>query len=300
MKKTAGSLVMLGFATGLWGVSCSELSASVLKEEGQETVIRKDAGVAFSEVAEPLAHAALSSPIEQTLENVSLQMAPRNHQKKQLLFSFEEFKERCPGHYYERVSIGDGLYLCGLNTCKQYEFFLNFENQEHKRNNPRISLGEEFVESVIESAESPEETQFEVVQVLYKRDKEKSVVMGAVLLGRRADDPETILVEKFITLNSLRLKRGFILENFLRAFPHKIPALSSYLFSFRFDSLAAQDWMDEVNLWLKNGFRVDEVYLSEDSKKTIRVEPLTYFQEFKVKYKLLPPVSFTFFKGPSA
>lgn len=48
---------------------------------------------------------------------------------------------------------------------------------------------------------------------------------------------------------------------------------------------------------IQNGFRMDEVYLMDESKKIIMVEPSAYFDEFETKYKFLAPVSFTFFKA---
>lgn len=215
---------MLSLSTGMWGVSCLELSASELKEEGQELATKKDASVVFPETVEPLTHRVLPSPIEQTVENNPRHECSEPHLENPPLFTFDEFKERCPGHYYERVSIGDGLYLCGINTCKQYESFLTFESYRVRRHNARISTGEEFIESVIEAAESLEDTQFEVVQVLHKNDKKKYTLLGAILLGRRADDPETILVEKFMTRDSVHTKRSFIFEGFFKAFPTKLPA----------------------------------------------------------------------------
>ncbi|MBX9697047.1 MAG: hypothetical protein K2X53_03080, partial [Alphaproteobacteria bacterium] len=163
----------------------------------------------------------------------------------------------------------------------------------------RISSGEEFIESVIEAAESPEDTQFEVVRVLRKKAEKQYVVLGAILLGRRSDDPKTILIEKFHTRTAIGTKRSFILEGFFKAFPDQIPTSSSYLYSFRCASLAPQYLKEEVIMFLNNGFKVEEVYLKGDYNKIILVEGATYFNEFETKHKSLPHVSYTFVKSES-
>jgi hypothetical protein len=299
MKQLKRSLLMLSLSPGIWGVSCSQLSASLPREEDQGSNLEKEVRASHSNTVEPLTLSVLSTPIEQTIENPPSHVQGVIQHDNPPLFSFEEFKERCPGYHYKRVPIGDDLYLCGINTNVQYESFLTFESHKVERENSRISSGEEFVESVIEAAESPEDTQFEVVRVLRKKAQKHYVVLGAILLGRRADDPKTILIEKFHTRASIDTKRSFILEGFFKAFPAQIPPLSSYLFSFRCASLAPQYLQEEVMMFLKNGFRVEEVYLKGDYDKNILVEGATYFNEFETKYKFLPHVSYTFVKSES-
>jgi hypothetical protein len=299
MKKLKRSLLMLSLSPGIWGASFSELLASLPRKEDQELNLEKGVRASLPSTVEPLEPSVLSTSIEQALENPPLH-TPRVIQHDNLpLFSFEEFKERCPGYHYERVSIGDGLYLCGINTNVQYKSFLNFESHKGMQSNSRISSGEEFVESVIEAAESPEGTQFEVVRVLSKKAEKQYKVMGAILLGRKADDPKTILIEKFYTRDSVRTKRNFIFEGFFKAFPAQIPPLSSYLFSFRFASLASQYWQEEVSMFLNNGFRVEDVYLKGEGDKNILVEGATYFNEYVMNNKLAPHVSYTFVKSAS-
>ncbi len=138
-----------------------------------------------------------------------------------------------------------------------------------------------------------------MVRVLRKKSEKQYVVLGAILLGRRTDDPKTILIEKFHTRTSIRKKRSYILEGFFKAFPAQIPSLSSYLFSFECASLSPQYLQEEMMMFLNNGFGVEEVYLKGDGGKNILVEGATYFNEFEAKYKSLPHVSYTLVKSES-
>ncbi len=129
MKKLKQSLLMLSLSTGMWEVSCSELSASLPKDEDQGANLEKQVRASHPNRIDPLTLSVLSTPIEQTLENPPRHFEGVIQHDNPPLFSFEEFKERCPGYHYKRVSIGDGLYLCGINTNVQYESFLTFESR---------------------------------------------------------------------------------------------------------------------------------------------------------------------------
>lgn len=292
MKKLKRSLLILSFSSGLWGVNCTELAASFPKEEDQESALKRDVKKALAIPVDSGATAVLEPVLESsaTLKNTVI-----NHEP---LFSFDEFKERCPGYKYDRVSIGNELYLSGINTEAQYLSFLTFDDLRERRGDARISLGEHFVERVIESAESPEDTQYEIIRILHKHTPDSNLygLVGAILIGKRVDDPSTILMEEFFTQEDFRKRRRFVFGKFFTSNPAKIPLLSSYLYSFRFSDPKAKHWKKELQMFLDNGFRVEEVYIKGAKDQAIKVKAQTYFKNVNTKRKPLALVSFSLLK----